>query len=268
MNPLWYYFQLKYRYPNLITVTLFYLLLWIWMIFISAFVGVELSYAILIVLSLLYLRVRHMKIQYKGKAWIGAAAGILSMSLIFVLYLVPGIASFQSVSAGFVGILAYGIGLQLLACTGEELSFRNCIFQDMDRTTGRIVAAVASSAAFALMHLFSTIILGLSLEVIIVTTLSLFLGGMVLVMLYVYGGIINAIAFHFFWNLLEYTVFGLTPMESVLVLKTNAAGIISGAGYGPESSIIGMGVMALVLIALWYLYRKQSYQAQRKTAES
>lgn len=256
LNPLWVYYALKWKYPRQTQLVLFYLLIWIVVFILSGLVGDVLGYVALIILSLAYMRYNHIKIP-RGPALIGALGGILSISLIFAALLLAGVVSIVSVAPDFAWIIASGALLQILVSAGEELSFRNCLFQQLDGMVGRPKAAVLSSAAFAVMHIPVLLILGMSPAVIAVTVLAIFFGGLVLASLYVYGGLANAFAFHFFWNTLEYYVFGLGPLGSALVIKVSAGTLISGYGYGPESSIPGMIVLGASIIAIRYVYKKQ-----------
>jgi membrane protease YdiL (CAAX protease family) len=256
LNPLWVYYTLKWKYPRQTQLVLFYLLIWIVVFILSGLVGDVLGYVALIALSLAYMRYNHIRIP-RGRMVIGALGGILSISLLFAALLLSGVISIVSVSPDYLSIIAFGALFQVLVAAGEELSFRNCLFQQLDGMVGRLRAAIISSAAFAVMHVPILLLLGMGLDVIVVTVLAIFAGGLVLASLYVHGGLPNAFAFHFFWNTLEYYVFGLGPIGSALVLKVSAGTLISGAGYGPESSVPGLIVLAATFVALGYVYKKQ-----------
>lgn len=187
----------------------------------------------------------------------GSIAAIASMALIFVVFLAAGIISAVSLRDNFVIILLVGAVMQIFVAFGEELSFRAVIFRGLDVNIGFWPAAGISAAAFALLHIPSMFTLGIEPVTAIVGICTILIAGVVLAMLYKYGGLFNAVAFHFFWNFLEYHLFTLGSLEGALNVTESGPALLTGGGFGPEASIVALPVAAAMAIALWYYYKKK-----------
>jgi membrane protease YdiL (CAAX protease family) len=214
------------------------------------------TYSLVILSSLLFVRFMGLRIS-KGGFLTGSIAAIASMALIFVVFLAAGIVSAVSLRDNFVTILLAGAVIQLFVAFGEELSFRAAIFRGLDINIGFWPAALISASAFALLHIPSMFTLGIEPVTAIVGLCTIIIAGIVLAMLYKYGGLFNAIAFHFFWNFMEYHLFTLGSLEGALNVTESGPALLTGGGFGPEASIVALPVVAAMAIALWYYYKKK-----------
>ena len=125
----------------------------------------------------------------------------------------------------------------------EELVFRGYPYQLL-RRIGPWFAIVASSLVFAALHARNEDVTTLAL-------INVFLGGVVLALAYErYRRLWMPIGLHFAWNIMSgpilgYDVSGFTSSRSVLVTVVKGPGILTGAGFGIEGSIL----MTLVEVA-------------------
>lgn len=214
------------------------------------------TYTFIIALSLLFIRLLELKVT-SGRPFTGSIIAILSMSLIFVILLASGIVSAISLRENFVLYLLLGTVMQLFVAFGEELSFRATIFRGICDSTGFWPAAVISAAAFALLHLPSMFVLGIGPLSALIALCNIIIAGIVLAMLYNYGGLLNAIGFHFFWNFLEYNAFTLGPLQGALNVSESGPAWLTGGSFGPEASIIALPVVVAVAVIVWYYYKKK-----------
>ena len=72
---------------------------------------------------------------------------------------------------------------------------------------------------------------------------TIIIAGVMLAMLYKYGGLLNAVGFHFFWNFLEYNAFTLGSMQGALHVTESGTALLTGGSFGPEASIVALPVV-------------------------
>ena len=212
-------------------------------------------YTIIILVSLVFLRLLGLKIQIKGFL-AGPVAAIVAMTLIFLTLMALGVIRGISLRDNFMLYLLIGVVLQLFVAFGEELSFRASIFQGLYSFLDFRAAAILSAAAFALLHIPSMLTLGVSPVNALIGICSIVLAGIVLALLYHYGGLLNAVGFHFFWNFLEYHAFSLGSLQGALNVTETGSTILSGGSFGPEASILALPIMAGLAILIWVYYNK------------
>ncbi len=83
--------------------------------------------------------------------------------------------------------------------------------------------------------------------------------GALLALLSLRWGLLSAIGFHFTWNFLQYSVFGMgLAGEFSSVVRLTGAGdvLLTGGEYGPEASLPGLAVILMTLGIVWYLYQR------------
>jgi membrane protease YdiL (CAAX protease family) len=214
------------------------------------------TYSLVILASLLFLRTLGLRIS-RGGFLAGPLAAITSMGLIFVVFVAAGLVSAISLRDNFVLILLTGAVMQLFVAFGEELSFRAVVFRGLDINIGFWPAAGISAAAFALLHIPSMFTLGIEPITAIVGLCTILVAGVVLAMLYKYGGLLNAVGFHFFWNFMEYHLFTLGSLEGALNLNESGPALLTGGSFGPEASVVALPVVVAMAIAVWYYYKKK-----------
>jgi len=237
-------------------VVLFYLI--IGSIVLLSPLGPVISYLIMIGLSLLFILASGIKVRL-GNPLTGLTIGTIAMVAVFLIIVATGGASVSGFNASeATGILLGGVVLQVLVATGEELSFRQFIFADLDPWTGRKTAAAASSAGFAAMHLPSMFLLGATPGESAIALIAIFTASLVLTVIFLKWGILAAIGFHFTWNFLQYHVFGFGYMDSILEIAKTGSPLLNGGVFGPEASIPGLIVISATLAGLWYFYGRKT----------
>jgi uncharacterized protein len=219
------------------------------------------TYTFIIVVSLVFIKFLGLKIPVKGFL-LGSIAAIGSMGLIFAILLISGIASAISLRDNYMIYLFLGVVMQLFVAFGEELSFRATIFNGINSSFNFWPAAIISAFAFALLHIPSMFVLGIGPLAALIALCNIIIAGIVLAMLYKYGGLLNAVAFHFFWNFLEYNAFTLGSMQGALHLTEAGPTWLTGGSFGPEASIVALPIIAAIALIIWYYYKKKGVISQ------
>ena len=243
---------------KLVATFFFYLFIALMVIVFSAAVGPVvgfITYPIIILASLLFILLMRLKIPIDGIA-VGTAAALVSMGLVVAVLALSGEIVIGPLKDSFIVIIFNGIIIQLLVSLGEELSFRASIFQGLCDELGIGVAVILSAAGFAALHIPSMDLLGIGAASDLVALGTIFFAGIALALLYAYGGLFNAMAFHFVWNFIEYNLFNLGPLEGAIdVLKPGPA-LLTGGAFGPEASAVTLAVTILLAIAIWFYYTR------------
>lgn len=245
---------------KLVAVLFFYLLLAAIVAVASSSIGV-LAYPLIIVFSLLFILALKLKVRVKGFL-AGLTAAVISMGLVVAVLLLSGAVRVESLSGQYALMLLQGAVLESFVGFGEELSFRAALFQGLSDELGFAPAVVLSSAGFAAMHLPSMALLGVSWPSALIAVATIFTAGMALSMLYAFGGIYNAVAFHTAWNFIEYNLFGLGPMAGAIIVSKHGPDILTGGAFGPEASVEALAVTIALAIALWVYYRGRKSPSQ------
>ncbi len=219
-------------------------------------VGV-ITYPAIILASLAFIMLLKLRVR-PGRFAEGAAAALVSMGLVLGVLVLSGSVVIGPVANNYLDILLMGVVLQLLVSFGEELSFRASIFQGLRDELGLWPGAVLSAAAFAVLHVPSMDFLGIGAASDLIALGTIFFAGVALALLYAYGGILNAIAFHFVWNFIEYNLFQLGPLEGAISVLKPGPVILTGGAFGPEASVATLVVTALLALALWLYYSRRA----------
>lgn len=239
---------------KLLAVFLFYLLnVWLVVSF-SSYAGI-LTYPLIIALSILFIGILQLKVP-RDSFKEGAILAAVSMGFVLAVLLLAGAVTIGPVREDFSQYLLLGVFVQLLVSFGEELGFRAAIFQGLFDELGLWPAAVLSAGGFAALHLPSMGIVGLGRQSDLIALGTIFFAGLVLALLYRYGGLFNAISFHFVWNFIEYNLFDLGPLEGAILVSKPGPDIITGGAFGPEASVVTLAVTALLVAVVWLYYNK------------
>ncbi|MCD1294396.1 CPBP family intramembrane metalloprotease [Methanocella sp. CWC-04] len=242
------------KYSALTRASLFFLLILSLVFVFPSVVGAIGAYALMIMLSIMFVIFDGIKVKERSFI-LGSIVAVLSMTSAFILMLVSGSVEILSVNPEYAVVLFSAVILQGFVAFGEELSFRQYLFQVLGDTIGKPASAVITSIAFAALHIPSMIVLQINSGLMVIAFLTIFLASILLTLLYVYGGILNAVAFHFFWNLLQYNIFGLGPLDSVLKVSKSGEAVLNGGSFGAEASIIGLAVTVASIIVLSYYFK-------------
>jgi membrane protease YdiL (CAAX protease family) len=239
---------------KLLAVFLFYLLnVWLVVSF-SSYAGI-LTYPLIIALSIFFIGVLDLKVPRKGFRE-GTVFAAVSMGLVLAVLLLSGSITIGPVREDFSSYLLLGVFVQLLVSFGEELGFRAAIFQGLFDELGLWPAALLSAAGFAALHLPSMGIVGLGRQSDLIALGTIFLAGIVLALIYRYGGLLNAIGFHFMWNFIEYNLLEMGPLQGAILVSKPGPDIITGGAFGPEASVVTLVVTGLLVAAVWLYYNK------------
>jgi uncharacterized protein len=182
----------------------------------------------------------------------GFLLAALAMSLVFAAHLLTGLLQIQGVRP--VWLLDPGsIAWMLKGALLEELIYRGLLLPALLHRWCRPGWAIGISALlFGLAHATNPH----------ATPLSVFsnaLGGVMYAVPFVLTGrLYFPVALHFGWNWVQGVVYGF-PMSGMAlgsVLKITVAGPawVTGAGYGPEGGVIGIGArLAIIAASIWLL---------------
>ncbi|AFC98893.1 CAAX amino terminal protease family [Methanocella conradii HZ254] len=243
-------------WPKVWAALLFYLFIGLMVVFFSPWAGIF-TYPLVILASALFILALRLRVRMGGFL-AGSVAAALCMGLVIAFLAIIGAILIGPLRNGYVYFLGIGIAIQLLVGLGEEMSFRASIFQCIFDEAGFWPAAMLSAAGFAVLHLPSMSLLGVGVESGLVALCTIFLAGVALALLYAYGGLLNAIAFHFTWNFIEYNIFNMGPLEGAISVTKIGPDILTGGAFGPEASAVGLVAVALLIPAIWLYYRDHS----------
>jgi uncharacterized protein len=235
----------------------FYLFLVIVVFFLSS-VGPDIAYFYIILASLFFILIARIRSR-PGNPLPGTLFGTLAITATFLLMLASGSIAVDGLNTDVVVAVLTGLLFQLLVAVGEELSFRGYLFQDLRGQFGLPAAIVLSSVGFALLHINSMLSIGVSPVSATIALVTITAAGATLALLSMRRVLLGAIGFHFTWNFLQYSVFGLgLAGEFSSVVRPTDVGdvLLTGGEYGPEASLPGLAVVLLTLGIVWYLYRR------------
>jgi uncharacterized protein len=243
------------RPSGILRVIGFYLFLVLVVFFLSS-VGPILAYLLIILASLLFILLSSIRPR-PGRPLPGMITGTLAITATFGLILALGGLAVEGLNDDAALALLAGVIFQLLVATGEELSFRGYIFEDLRGQYGLPVAITLSSAGFALLHVNSMLLLGTNLESALIALATITAAGALLALLSLRWGLLSAIGFHFAWNFLQYNVYGLGlggEFSSLLRLTGVGNILLNGGEFGPEASLPGLVVVLVTLGVVWYFF--------------
>ena len=191
----------------------------------------------------------------------GLALGLLLMAFIFGLewalgwVRVQGFAWHRQPPMTLVGVLLGYASFYAFVAFSEELAFRGYILQNLCEEWGTLVALLASSFLFALLH-------GLNPHFTPLALVGIALAGVFMAYGYlVSGSLWLPIAFHFAWNfaqgpLFSFPVSGLASEGLLLLERGDSPSLITGGAFGPEGGVLGVIALLLGLLLLWLWWRR------------
>jgi len=245
-----------------LAATLFFYLFVALMVVVFSSMEGALTYPLIILASLIFIMALRLRVPL-GWPYAGAIAAIVSMGLVLGALVLSGAIVVGPLAGNFIGVLFMGIIIQLLVSLAEELSFRGSVFQGLRDDLGLWPAAALSSAGFAVLHLPSMDLLGVGAPSGLIALGTIFSAGIVLALLYEYGGLLNAIAFHFFWNFMEYNLFALGPLEGAVSVSKPGPDFLTGGAFGPEASVVSLAVTVLLAAGIWLYYDRVRKAGER-----
>lgn len=185
---------------------------------------------------------------------VGLALGPLMFLVILVLQLAAGWASVGTGTIDAGGLLTAFVTFVLVALS-EEVFSRGWVLQVLERGHGARVAAVGSSALFAVLHAFNP---GFGLAALV----GLFAAGLLFAQAYlVTRQLWLPIALHLSWNFSEGPLFGFPVSglggSGLLTVTSGGPEIVTGGGFGPEAGLIVLVGIGLASAAIALLGRRR-----------
>lgn len=192
----------------------------------------------------------------------GLVVGSCLLGTVYAVLWGLGMARFDG-GAGFDG-LAVAIVYNLATAMGEELLFRAVIFRIAEEVAGTTAAIVISAAIFGIVHAANP-----GATVFGVGALTLEFGVMLALAYVLTRNIWLAVGIHTAWNFTQGYVFGVEVSgvsQPYSILKTSVSGpdLLTGGSFGPEASIVALGVSAVasaVLVVL--ILRRRGWEPLR-----
>lgn len=189
-----------------------------------------------------------------------AALGLLSGAALMALALLPlfalGIYEVTGQRGLQAGLWAVA-GFILIAAMLEEIAYRGVLFQALEQAWGTLPAMWLQSLVFALMHIGNVLDIGGSAWDIAATVLSVTLLGALWTLVFVHTRSLWAAGLnHAAWN---FTILssgvplsGIEDWRAVAPLATEYRGPdwLTGGAFGPENSLVTLGLVALAVFAL------------------
>lgn len=183
---------------------------------------------------------------------------LLGTSLMGGLLLTLWWLGFGYVTAG-TGLYGLGGGLlvPLVTAMGEELLFRAVLFRMIEEMAGTTVAILVSAAIFGLSHAGNP-----GATPFVVAELSVELGVVVALAYVLTRNIWLAIGIHMTWNFTQGYLFGVSVSgvrdpQSLLQMTLSGPDLITGGAFGPEGSILMLG-LSLVASGVLFILAKRS----------
>lgn len=180
----------------------------------------------------------------------GAAGGAASIAVPILVLYATGHYQITAVR-GLDGGVASMLFVILVAATIEEVTFRGLLFRILEERTGTRTALAASSLAFSVAHYASNGFTPITLMAVVLT------GAMWSCVYVVSRNLWVAAAHHCCWNATIFlTGLPLSGQEewrqqAPLVSSYSGSELWSGGAFGPENSLLAIGLSAMLCLALW-----------------
>lgn len=194
-------------------------------------------------------------------ALLGAFSGAALISIAMLPFYATGIYEVTAVRGLQSGLLD-AAGLIVVAAMLEEVAFRGVLFRMLESARGTVPALWLSSLLFSLQHMDN--VEGAGLVALLTTFISATLIGAFWTLVFVLTRNLWVVgANHAAWN---YSIMltglplsglddwrGLAPFES----RYNGPDWLTGGAFGPETSVLTMGLIVVCLVVLFHEARKR-----------
>jgi len=205
---------------------------------------------------------------WKSELKEGVVLGFLAMAGIWLVGWIIGIYTFDGFGWNRVAVrpwlISIGSYFVMMVAVGfyEELWTRGYQMRVLSEGLhGRIISAklavglsvVITSILFGLLHIGNP-------NASLISTVNISLAGVMLALPYVLTGRLwLSIGLHFSWNFAQGAVFGFavsgaTSRSSIIQTTQLGPSWLTGAEFGPEAGVMGLG--AMVLLTLWMVWRR------------
>jgi len=175
-----------------------------------------------------------------GSFAIGCALGVALMGAVYLILWLLGRVTFLP------GVAAGGLPGELAACFAaavlEELAVRAVIFRLIEEAAGTTIAVVVSATLFGLMHAFNP-----GATVISSAAVAIEAGVLLAVAYALTRNLWFCIGLHMSWNFAEGSLFGAkvsggSALNPLMHTVLTGPDIVTGGAFGPEASLIAVGV--------------------------
>lgn len=178
----------------------------------------------------------------------GVASGFALFSTVFLVLYAVGIAHWQGLSGHLDAIPP--LAAAIVAAVGEELAFRGGVFRIIEDSMGTAAALTLSAALFGLLH-----VLNPGATLISTAAIALEAGILLGAAYAVTRNLWFPIGLHLGWNFTEGGVFGASVSgysagKGILAFELSGPPLLTGGKFGPEASIVAVGVCMITAIAL------------------
>jgi len=185
----------------------------------------------------------------------GAALGVAMMAAVQLVLWMLGLAAFGP-GTGLGGLVAGAAAF--LAAVFEELLFRAVLFRIVEQACGTTVGLAVSAATFGLAHSFNP-----GATLFSDAAIAIEAGLMLALAFAVTRNLWFAIGIHAGWNFAEGDLFGVpvsggAAPHSLIRATLHGPELLTGGAFGPEASVIAMGVSAIVSIVFVVLVLRGS----------
>jgi uncharacterized protein len=251
-QPLWYWFWWSISHPNSPVVGN-------WAV--AAFYVLD-ALAVLAVYRWLVIHIEQRRATELGLAGMpaglgaGFMVGIGLITIVCLILIIAGAGTIDGPQGGAAKVLSLKLAYTMTMAVVEEVLFRGAIFRIAERCFGTIVALMLSAILFGIVHLANPHASTVS-AIAIALEAGLLLG-------LVYSATRNLwmpIGVHIGWNFGEGEIFG-APVSGGqgsgwMRLQTHGPEILTGGDFGPEGSLIAIGVSLIAaLYCLWLTHRR------------
>jgi len=186
----------------------------------------------------------------------GGAIGLVLMGSVYLVLSSMGLVT-VSPGTGTVG-LGGELAAYFAAAVLEELLLRAVVFRLVEQIAGTTIAVVFSAALFGLLH-------ALNPGATVVSTGAIAIeAGVLLAVAYVLTrNLWFVIGTHLGWNFAEGALFGAkvsggAAAHSVMRTSISGSDLISGGGFGPEASLVSVGLLAAVSVVICIIIVRRS----------
>lgn len=198
---------------------------------------------------------------------LGCLIGVVSISAVFLLFLVTGQISSKFIELNQEIVLGIIASLLLHLSVGfmEETLTRGYLMTALKTTRNIWVIVLVPAFLFGIMHAFN---LGFNFLAFI----NIMLVGIVFALMFIRtGSLWMPIAFHFAWNFVQGSVFGfnVSGINAVSILQTNYLSVdwLTGGYFGPEASILTTLVLLVLLAAVYFLIKPAKNRVWTPTSD-
>jgi membrane protease YdiL (CAAX protease family) len=190
---------------------------------------------------------------------LGLSIGVLSISVVVLVFYVLGY--YQVLSANSVKILLLTLLFYVTAAALEETVFRGVLYRIVENSLGTNLALIISALLFGLIHVPNE-------NANVLSLVSATSGGLLLGLMFsLTRRLWLPIAFHAGWNwaLASHgtVVSGVEGMPTFLQIKMNGPELITGGSFGPENSILTIGIVLIISGVSYYLLHKKGKMVKR-----